>query len=68
MTDFEKSVRIALIIKEKRLPWLCAEITKETGLYCDRSRLLKVISGKHNSPRIKTAIVKILNIEEGKRW
>lgn len=68
MTDFEKSVRIALIIKEKRLEWLCVEVTRETGMYCDRSRLLKVLSGKHNSPKIKNAIIKILGIEEGKTW
>lgn len=68
MTDFEKNVKIALILKEKRLDWLCGEVTKETGMYCDRSRLLKVLSGNHNSPRIKDAIVKILGVEEGKTW
>lgn len=68
MTDFEKNVKIALILKDKRLEWLCVEVAKETGMYCDRSRLLKVLSGKHTSPKIKAAIVKILGIEEGKTW
>ena len=68
MTDFEKSVRIALIIKEKRLEWLCVEVTKATGFYCDRSRLLKVLSGVHNSPKIKDAIRKILEIKEDEQW
>lgn len=68
MTDFEKNVKITLILKEKRLEWLCVEVTRETGMYCDRSRLLKVISGKHHSPKIKAAIVKILDIKEGCRW
>ena len=68
MTDFEKNVRIALILKEKRIEWLCVEVTQETGMYCDRSRLLKVLSGKHNSPKIKAAIIKILGVEEGRTW
>lgn len=68
MTDFEKNVKIMLILKDKRLEWLCVEIAKETGMYCDRSRLLKVLSGKHHSPKIKAAIVKILGIEEGCKW
>ncbi len=68
MTDFEKSVKIALILKEKRLDWLCAEVTQKTDMYCDRSRLLKVLSGEHNSPKIKEAIIKALDIEEGKKW
>lgn len=68
MTDFEKNVRISMILQEKRLEWLCVEVTKETGMYCDRSRLLKVIAGKQHSPKIKAAIVKILGIEEGKTW
>ena len=68
MADFEKSVKIALILQDKRLEWLCVEVTRETGMYCDRSRLLKVISGKHNSPKIKDTIIKILGIEEGKTW
>lgn len=68
MTDFEKNVRIALILKEKRINWLCVEITKETGMYCDCRRLLSVLSGEHNSPKIKNAIIKILSLEEGKKW
>ena len=68
MTDFEKNVKIALILQDKRLGWFCTEVAKETGMFCDISRLLKVISGKHNSPRIKDAIIRILGIEEGKQW
>lgn len=68
MTDFEKNVKIALILQDKRLGWLCIEVTRKTEMYCDRSRLLKVLSGKHTSPKIKDAIVEILGIKEGGTW
>ena len=68
MTDFEKNVKIALILRDKRLEWLCIEVTRKTGMYCDRSRLLKVLSGKHTSPKIKDAIIVILGIKEGGTW
>lgn len=68
MTDFEKSVRIALILRDKRFGWLCAEVAKETGMFCDASRLLKVISGKQSSPRIYNAVKEILGIREGRKW
>lgn len=68
MTDFEKNVKIALILQDKRLEWLCIEVTRKTGMYCDRSRLLKVLSGKQASPKIKDAIIVILGIKEGGTW
>lgn len=64
LTEFGKSVKKKLIDLDKSQAWLNAEVTKETGMFCDSSRMAKILSGLQKSPVIESAIRTILSIEE----
>ncbi len=67
MTDFGKDVRKRLIDRGETQRWLCAEITRRTGLYMDSGYLGKILSGRRASPRVLAAIREILDLPEGER-
>lgn len=63
MTDFGKSIKIALINLGEKQSWLVDRVKEKSGLYFDASYLTKIINGKINSsPQIVAAIKEILNI------
>jgi len=62
--DFAKKIKKKLIDVEKNQTWLVEKIRDKTGLYCDSSYLSMILNGKKNSPRIKSTICEILEIEE----
>ena len=64
ITDFEKSVKIALIEKGKDQKWLYEEVTKKTGLFFDRSYFYKTVTGTYENPNIISAISEILGIAD----
>lgn len=63
-TQFGKEIKKRLVDKERKQIWLIEQVSKETGLYFDRSYLHKVMTGQLNTPRIVQAICKILEITD----
>ena len=49
---------------DKSQKWLIEQDSAETGLYFDRSYIHKIMTGKLDSPKIVTAICKVLDIPE----
>jgi len=64
LTDFGKAVKKRLIDIDKSQTWLNEQIAKETGMFCDSSRLAKILSGAQNSAAIEGAIRNILQLKE----
>ena len=64
LTDFGKSVKMRLIVIDKSQAWLNRQIANQTGMYCDSSRMAKILTGKQKSPVIEAAIKSILDLEE----
>lgn len=60
LTEFGKEVYKWLIENEKTTSWLCDEVTSVSGLYCDRSYLGKILSGKRKAEKIVGAIEQII--------
>ena len=65
LTDFGKQVKIRLVEMDKSQTWLREQISNETGLYCDSSRLAKFLSGAKPSPTIEGAIQRLLFQSDG---
>ncbi len=63
MTEYEKAVKHKLIDIDKSPSWLVEQIKQREGCYIDSGYLSKILSGKRNAPKIKTAINEILNID-----
>ena len=64
MTDYEKKVRIALILRDKKTGWLVDEVRETTGMYFDASYLRKVFHGVNRSAKILRAIDEVLNLND----
>ena len=64
LTDFGKSVKMRLIVIDKTQAWLNEQVSHQTGMFCDSSRMAKILTGKQKSPVIEAAIRTILNLEE----
>ena len=64
LTDFGKEIKKRLIDMDKSQKWLIEQVSAETGLYFDRSYIHKIMTGKLDSPKIVTAICKVLDIPE----
>ena len=64
--DFGQKIEIGLVAMNKTNVWLMDEVSKDTGLYFDRSYLHKVKIGKLATPSIVASICKILDIEAPK--
>lgn len=62
--DFKKKVKYRLIDLGKSQKWLEEQVREQTGLFFDSSYLAKIFNGERNAPKIKSAICKILNIQE----
>ena len=62
MTEYGKKIKRRLIDMDKPQKWLVDEVSKETGLFFDSSYLSKICKGSKLSPKITTAINKILQI------
>ena len=56
-------IKKRLIDIEKSQEWLISELRKETGLYVDSSNLYKIMTGKLQSEKLISGIVKILKLE-----
>jgi hypothetical protein len=63
-TDFGLAVKVKLLQMGREQKWLQEEITSRTGLFVDRSYLLKVLTGRRNAPKIVAAIREILDIPQ----
>lgn len=63
ITDYGKEIKRKLEDLEKTQDWLVKQVAEETGLYFDTSYLHKVMVGKLATPKVVTAINKILGIE-----
>lgn len=63
LTAFGKDVYKWLIDNGHNTDWLCTEVSKRTGLYCDRSYLAKVLKGDRKAQKIKDALEQILTKE-----
>ena len=64
ITDFGKEIKKRLIDMDKSQKWLIEQVSSETGLYFDRSYIHKIMTGKLVSPKIVSAICKVLDISE----
>ena len=60
--DFQKAVKHRLVDLEKSNKWLCEEVTKKCGRYCDNSTLRRCISGKTKKSPIIDAIRETLDL------
>ena len=63
LTEFGKVVHKWLIDNGRNTDWLCTEVSKRTGLYCDRSYLAKVLKGDRKAQKIKDALEQIITKE-----
>ena len=63
MDEYKKTVRKRLIDLEKDTTWLAAEVNARTNMHTDAPYISRVLSGKRNSVRVRTAINEILGIE-----
>lgn len=65
--QYGKEIKKRLVDIDKTQEWLISKVSKDTGLYFDRSYLHKVMVGKSNNPKIKASIEKVLSMagEEG---
>ena len=62
LTDFGKSVKVALVNREWTQSRLVEEVEKKTGLYFDLSYLNKIMTGKNSNPKLVSAIKETLGI------
>lgn len=62
-TDFSKAVRHWLIDNDKSTAWLCEEITKRSGLYCDSGYISKIYRGERPASNICKTICEITGLE-----
>lgn len=61
---FGKEMRKKLIDIDHSTAWLCEEVTKRTGLYCDTSYISKIVRGERTAKNVVDAIREILEIKE----
>lgn len=62
--DWKKEVKKKLVDKEWTLDRLSEEVTKVTGLYCSRSYLWHIFTGRRHPQKIIDAVNAILEIKE----
>lgn len=62
LTPFGKCIKKRLVDIGRDQNWLISEVTKNTGLYFDRSYLYKIMVGKLTTPGVVIAICEILDI------
>lgn len=62
--NFGKQIKKRLIDLGQTQEWLARQVTEGTGLYCDRSYLYKIMSGRRRAPKIVAAICEILKLEQ----
>jgi len=63
-TEFGKTVKKALIDRDKSINWLCTQITLNTGMYADRAYLRKIFIGDRKADKMKKVICDILELPE----
>lgn len=61
--DFSKSVKKALIDKEKTTAWLAERVREKTGMFCDAPYISRILSGDRSPEKIIQAINEILEID-----
>lgn len=62
--EFGQEIEIALIKINQSNAWLIDAVTKDSGLYFDRSYLHKVKTGEVHTPSIISSICRILSLPE----
>lgn len=62
--NFGKQIKKRLIDLGQTQTWLAKQVAEKTGLFCDRSYLYKIMSGKRRAPKITAALCEILNLEQ----
>ena len=63
ITPFGKEIKKRLLDIDQDQNWLIDQVSKETGLYFDRSYLYKIMTGKLSTPSVVLAIRRILDIQ-----
>lgn len=61
---FRRQIKHRLIDLNKTQTWLCGEVTKRCGRYCDSSMLKKIYDGKLPGSIIIQTIREILELPE----
>ncbi|WP_085833873.1 hypothetical protein [Clostridium merdae] len=62
-TPFGIEVKTKLLCIGKNQEWLISKVKEKTGMYVDSSNLYKIMTGQLSSPKIESAIKKILQNE-----
>ena len=63
LTDYGKKIKHKLIDIGKTQKWLQEEVTTKTGLYMDTSYMGKILTGQLSTPKVVSAINRILGLE-----
>ncbi len=63
ITEYGKSIKVALVQMDKTQNWLISEVAARTGLFFDSSYLHKIMTGELATPSIVKAINDILGLE-----
>lgn len=64
LTRFGKDIKKRLVDLDKTQSWLIEEVSKQTGLYFDRSYMSKIQTGQLSTPKIVAAIKEILEMPQ----
>lgn len=64
MTEYEKTVKKALIDKGMSQKDLIARVEEETGLYVDSSYMSRIYRGVRAAPKVVESINRILEIKQ----
>lgn len=62
LTDYGKSVKKALIDRDRNQAWLLKEVHQKTGLFVDDGYFFKIFTGQRNAPKVVAAINEILEL------
>lgn len=63
ITEYGKSIKVALVQMDKTQNWLINEVAARTGLFFDSSYLHKIMTGELATPSIVKAINDVLGLE-----
>lgn len=61
---FRKAVKHKLIDLDKTQTWLCQEVSRRSGRYCDSNTLKKIYDGKLPGSAVIPVIREILDLPE----
>ncbi len=64
LTAFGRAVKHRLVDMDRSQTWLCEQVTKRTGLYCDSALVGKIFKGQNRGTNIRNAMCEILDIED----